>query len=48
MHDDLKSFKQNPTKKFCKNLINFEKSKNLSKTQNLGKKNNEMHDTREK
>ena len=38
MHDDLKSFKQNPTKKFCKNLINFEKSQNLSKTQNLGKK----------
>ena len=25
MYDDLKSFKQNPTRKFCKNLINFEK-----------------------
>ena len=38
MHNDLKSFKKNPTKIFCKNLINFEKSQNLSKTQNLGKK----------
>ena len=43
MHDDLKSFKQNPTKKFCKNLINFEKSQNLSKAQKLGQK-DEMHD----
>ena len=32
------SFKQNPTQKFCKNLINFENPKNFSKTQNLGKK----------
>ena len=38
MHDDLNSFKQNPTQKFCKNLIKFENHKNFSKTQNLGKK----------
>ena len=35
------SFKQNPTQKFCKNLINFEKhqkiyKKKKKKTQNLG------------
>ena len=27
MHEHLGSFKQNPSQKFCKNLINFEKSK---------------------
>ena len=27
MHEHLGSFKQNPSKKFCKNLINFEKPK---------------------
>ena len=32
MHDDLKSFKQNPSQKFCKNLKNFEKSQKVSKT----------------
>ena len=25
MHDDLNSFKQKPTQKFCEKLINFEK-----------------------
>ena len=25
MHEHLRSIKQNPTQKFCKNLINFEK-----------------------
>ena len=38
MHDDLKSFKKNPTKSFCKNLINFEKFQNRSKPQKLGQK----------
>ena len=33
MHDVLKSFKQNPTKIFCKNFINFEKPQKFSKTQ---------------
>ena len=32
MHELFRSFEQNPTQKFCKNLINFEKSQNLSKT----------------
>ena len=31
MHELLRSFEQNPSQKFCKNLINFEKSQNLSK-----------------
>ena len=31
MHDDLNSFKQNPSQKFCKNLINFEKPQKLFK-----------------
>ena len=31
MHKHLRSFKQNLTQKFCKNLINFEKFQNLSK-----------------
>ena len=44
MHDDFNSFKQNPTQKFCKNLINFEKPQIVSKkSQKLGQ-NNEMHD----
>ena len=32
MHELLRSFEQNPFQKFCKNLINFEKSQHLSKT----------------
>ena len=36
MHDDLKSFKQNPSQKFCKNLTNFEKPQNFQKPQKLG------------
>ena len=32
MHNDLKSFKQNPSHKFCKNLINFEKPQKFLKT----------------
>ena len=32
MHENWRSFKQNPTQKFCKNLINFEKPQNFSKT----------------
>ena len=43
MHELLRSFEQNPSQKFCKNLINFEKSQNLSKAQKLGQK-DEMHD----
>ena len=27
MHEHLRSIKQNPNQKFCKNLINFEKKK---------------------
>ena len=40
MHEHLRSIKQNPTQKFCKNLINFEKKKtqNLKKPKNLGLK----------
>ena len=41
MHDDLNSFKQNPNQKFCKNLINFEKSQNLSKTPKVRSKRDE-------
>ena len=29
MHDDLNSFKQKSTQKFCNNLINFEKPQKL-------------------
>ena len=32
MHEHIGSFKQNPTQKFCKNLINFEKPQRFSKT----------------
>ena len=32
MHDDLNSFKQNPSQKFHENFINFEKSQKFSKT----------------
>ena len=32
MHNDVKPFKQNPSHKFCKNLINFEKPQKFSKT----------------
>ena len=35
MHDHLKSIKQNPTQKFCKNLINFEKPQKLFKNPKL-------------
>ena len=38
MHDDLNTFKQIPTKKFCEKPLNFSK-----KSQKLGQ-NNEMHD----
>ena len=38
MHEQLGSFKQNPSQKFCKNLINFEKSQKFSKTPKLGQK----------
>ena len=31
MNEHLRSFKQNPTQKFHKNFINFEKSQNFSK-----------------
>ena len=37
MNDHLKSFKQNPSQKFCKNLNNFEKNpKDFQKPQKLG------------
>ena len=32
MHDDLNSFKQNPSQKFHKYFINFEKPQKFSKT----------------
>ena len=32
---------QNPTQNFCKNLINFEKSQNLSKTPKVSSKRDE-------
>ena len=35
MHDVLNSFKQNPSHKYCKNLINFEKSQKLFKNPKL-------------
>ena len=38
MHNDVKPFKQNPSHKFCKNLINFENPKKIQKPQKLGKK----------
>ena len=41
MHNDLNSFMQNPTQNFCKNLINFEKSQNLSKTPKVSSKRDE-------
>ena len=31
MHDVLNSFKQNPSHKYCKNLINFEKPPKIFK-----------------
>ena len=36
MHDDLNSFKQNPSQKFHKYFINFENPKNFQKPQKLG------------
>ena len=33
MHNDLNSFKQNPSQKFRKYFINFEKPQKFSKTQ---------------
>ena len=37
MHEHLGSFTQNPSQKFHKNIINFEKTlKNFLKTKNLG------------
>ena len=37
MHEHLGSFTQNPSQKFHKNIINFEKTlKNFQKTKNLG------------
>ena len=44
MHKLFRSFEQNPTQIFCKNLINFEKSQNLSKTPKSCVKRDEMHD----
>ena len=38
MHEHLRLFKENPTQKFCKNLINFEKPQIFQKSQKLGKK----------
>ena len=35
MHDDLNSFKQKSTQKFCNNLINFEKPQKLFKNPKL-------------
>ena len=32
MHEHLRSFKQNPNQKFCKNFINFEKPQKFSKS----------------
>ena len=46
MHEHWRLVKQNPTQKFCKNLINFEKKKKtkfFKKTQKVREK-NEMHD----
>ena len=46
MHEHWRLVKQNPTQKFCKNLINFVKKKKpnfFKKPKKLGKK-NEMHD----
>ena len=48
MHENLGSFTQNPSQKFCKNLINFEKPQKLFKNLKLKVKMNEMHDTRER
>ena len=36
MHEHLRSFKQNLTQKFCKNLINFEKPQIFQNPQKLG------------
>ena len=36
MHEHIRSFKQNLTQKFCKNLINFENPKIFQKPKNLG------------
>ena len=47
MHDDLKTFSQKPTQKFCGKPNNFEKPKFSTKTEKLGKK-REMHDERVK
>ena len=44
MHEHLRSLKQHPTQKFCKNLIHFEKPQNLLKTSKVGSKRDEMHD----
>ena len=44
MHDVLNSFKQNPSHKYCKNLINFEKPQKFSKTPKVRKKMHEMYD----
>ena len=43
MHDDLNSFKQKPTQKFCEKLINFEKLQIFQKIPKVRSK-NEMHD----
>ena len=48
MHDVLRSFKPNPTQKFCKNFINFEKPQKLFQKPKTLVKKNKMHDTREK
>ena len=39
MHEHIRSFKQSPTQKFCKNLINFSKKKKKN-PQNFSKKKN--------
>ena len=38
MHEHLRSFKQNPTQKICKNLINFKNPKIYQNPQKLGQK----------
>ena len=48
MHEQIGSFKHNPTQKFYKNLNNFEKPQKLSKTPKTSVRKNEMHSEWEK
>ena len=48
MHEHIGSFKQNPSQKFHKNFINFEKPQKKFQKLKTYVKMNEMHDKREK